>query len=253
MPYITVNAADIYYESLGVGEPLLFLHSGYSRGILAFSCQMLDFQQNYTCYYPDFRGHGRTHCASLEWSTPQIAEDMLGFLDALQIQKAHLFGYSLGANVALYLAIQAPDRVATLTTIGCSGFADARGADEYEPEALVRSQQHATIAHMRTNHAEAHRGNWEEFMRQSARDWRLYPQLTSEQLSAIQAPALFISGEADSFVTEEQLKRLSGLVSGSQYWVVPGCSHRPHMLREKPEEVNDAVLSFLKQHRIDTD
>jgi pimeloyl-ACP methyl ester carboxylesterase len=248
MPTIQLADLEIYYESLGVGEPLLFLHSGYSRGILAFACQMLDFQQNYTCYFPDFRGHGRTKCASLEWSMPRLAEDMINFLDALHIPRAHLFGYSLGGSVALYMAVQAPERVATLTTIGCSGFVDPRGADDFEAEQLLKNEQYAIIAHMTANHVEAHRGNWQEFMRQSAQDWRLYPQLTIEQLRGIRCPAYFIGGETDSFATEKQLQTLSELVEGSRYWVVPGCSHRPHMLREKPGEVNDEVLRFIKEH-----
>jgi pimeloyl-ACP methyl ester carboxylesterase len=250
MPTIRVNDLEIFYESMGVGEPVLFLHSAYSRGILAFSCQILDFQQAYTCYFPDFRGHGRTKCTSLEWNTPRLAEDMLGFLDALHISRAHLFGYSLGGNVALYMAAQAPERVATLTTIGCSGFADPQGADDFEAEALIKNGQYSIIEHMKANHVEAHRGAWEEFMHQSAEDWRLYPQLTPEQLKQIRSPAFFIGGETDGYATEKQLSTLSGLVEGSRYWSVPGCSHRPHMLREKAREVNDAVLQFLKENQI---
>ena len=250
MPYFQNNDLAMYYEQLGVGEPVIFLHSGYSRGILAFACQMLDFQQSYTCYFPDFRGHGRTKCASLEWNTPQLAEDILALMDGLQIAKAHLVGYSLGGNVALYCAVTAPEKVATLTTIGCSGFADPTGADDFEPEQLISSGQQGIIDHMLANHMDAHGGNWQEFMRQSAEDWREYPQLTVEQLQSICCPALFIAGEHDPFARDEQLKYLCSLVTGSRYWIVPGGSHRPHMLREKPQLVNDEILGFLKSHPI---
>lgn len=250
MPYLPVNDLDLFYEQLGVGEPLVFLHSGYSRGILAFSCQMLDFQQRYTCYFPDFRGHGQTQCASLEWSTPRLAEDVLAWMEQLSIKKAHLIGYSLGGNVALYCAVLYPHKVYTLTTIGCSGFADPTGADDFEPEQLIHNGQQNVIDHMLVNHQAAHRGNWQEFMRQSARDWRLYPHLTVEQLSQIRCPSLFIAGEHDPFVHEEQLKTLCGLVKNSRYFIVPGGSHRPHMLREKPLLVNDEILNFLKENEI---
>lgn len=248
LPYLALNDLNLFYECLGVGEPVLFLHSGYSRGLLAFSCQMLDFQQRYTCYFPDFRGHGRTTCDSLTWSTPQLADDMLALLDRLNLASAHLVGYSLGGNVALYAAVRWPERVRTLTTIGCSGFADPSGADDFEPEQLIQNGQQGIIDHMRANHAEAHRGNWQEFMRQSARDWRLYPQLTPAQLSSIRCPALFIAGEKDPFCREEQLQHLCSLVKDSRCRVVPGGSHRPHMLREAPVWVNDEILSFLAAH-----
>ncbi|RAV19600.1 alpha/beta fold hydrolase [Paenibacillus contaminans] len=248
MPYIKVNDLEMFYEKMGFGEPVIFLHSGYSRGILAFASQLLDFQKRYTCYLPDFRGHGRTRCESLEWSMPRLADDVIDYMDALNIPKAHLIGYSLGASVGLYCAVNQPERVVTLTTIGTSGFADPSGADQFEPEWLLEHGPQETIDFAKERHEEAHRGNWQEFMRQSAKDWRLYPQLTREQIGGIGAPSLFISGEHDPFVGEERLKLLSSLVKNARFLVVPGGSHRPHMQRESPSLVNDAILDFLASH-----
>ncbi|MFD0713350.1 alpha/beta fold hydrolase [Paenibacillus sp. GCM10027626] len=245
MPYAQVNDLEIFYEKMGVGDPVIFLHSGYSRGILAFASQMLDFQKRYTCYFPDFRGHGRSRCESLAWSTPQLAEDIVAFMERQDIPRAHLIGYSLGANVGLYVAALHPERAATLTTIGTSGFCDPTGADEFEPEWLVEHGMQDTINQMMERHMDAHRGNWQEHMRQSAQDWRHYPQLTPEQLGSISCPALFITGEHDPFVGEQKVQRLSGIVQGSQYFVVPDGSHRPHMVREYPDAVNDRILQFL--------
>ncbi|MHA6529668.1 alpha/beta fold hydrolase [Paenibacillus sp. BAC0078] len=250
MPHIQLNDLDMFYEKMGTGEPVIFLHSSYSRGILAFASQILDFQNAYTCYFPDFRGHGRTRCESLAWSTPQLANDILEFMDKMNIPKAHLIGYSLGAGVAAYVAVNAPQRVASLTAIGHSGFNDPAGADEYEPEWLLAHGKHDFIQQMLERHQEAHRGNWQEFMRQSAADWRLFPQLTEEQLRSILCPALFIAGEHDPFVKEAQLQLLTALAKHSEYLVVPGGSHRPHMLRESPLLVNDSILQFLKMHPI---
>ncbi|WP_409344314.1 alpha/beta fold hydrolase [Paenibacillus sp. MBLB4367] len=251
MPYIQVSDLDMFYEQMGFGDPVIFLHSGYSRGILAFASQLLDFQKRYACYYPDFRGHGRTRCDSLEWSTPKLADDIIDFIDALNIPRAHIIGYSLGASVGLYLAVNRPERVATLTTIGTSGFADPSGVEQFEPEWLLQNGPRETIEFAKERHAEAHRGDWQEFMRQSAIDWRLYPQLTEEQLRSIRSPSFFIAGEHDPYVGEEKLKHLSALVEGSQYMNVPGGSHRPHMQREYPTLVNDAILQFLETYSIE--
>jgi pimeloyl-ACP methyl ester carboxylesterase len=250
MPYKQIKDLDIFYEKMGIGDPIIFLHSGYSRGILAFASQMLDFQKKYTSYFPDFRGHGRTKCKSLDWSTPQLAEDIIDYMEGLQIAKAHFIGYSLGASVGMYCAVNHPQKVATLTTIGNSGFADSSGAHEFEPEWLTENGNYEMINHMIERHEDAHQGNWQEFMRQSAKDWRLYPQLTEEQISSINCAALFISGENDPFVGEAKLKILSSLVEGSRYLSVPGGSHRPHMLRESPKYVNDIILEFLESNPI---
>ncbi|MCJ8011012.1 alpha/beta hydrolase [Paenibacillus sp. KQZ6P-2] len=251
MTYIQLQDLEVFYEKMGCGEPVLFLHSGYSRGILAFAGQLLDFQKNYTCYYPDFRGHGRTRCESLEWSTPQLAKDTITLMDALELPKAHLIGYSLGANVGLYCAVSHPKRVATLTTIGTSGFADPTGVEEFEPEWLIEHDKQDTINQMTERHEEAHRGNWQEHMRQSAQDWRLYPKLSEDQLKSISCPALLITGEHDPFAGEEKIRYLSSLIRDSEAMVVWGGSHRPHMVREQPVQVNDRILQFLADHPIE--
>jgi len=168
-------------------------------------------------------------------------------MNGMNISRAHLIGYSLGANVALYCAINNSDRVATLTTIGTSGFADPTGVDEYEPEWLLENGKQDIINQMIERHEEAHRGNWQEHMRQASKDWRHYPQLTNKQLSSIGCNSLFITGEHDPFVGEEKIQYLSSLVKHSQYFVVNGGSHRPHMLRETPLVVNDYILNFLAQ------
>lgn len=251
MPYIQVKDLEMFYEKMGVGETIIFLHSGYSRGILAFASQMLDFQRKFTCYFPDFRGHGRTRCECLTWSSPQIADDIVEFMNQLNISKAHLIGYSLGSNVGLYMAVNHPERVATLTTIGTGGFCDPTGVEEFEPEWLIHTGKQEFIDQMIERHEEAHRGNWQEYLRQSAIDWRLYPGLTEEQISSIHCPALFITGEHDPFAGEDRVKHLSSLVNESRYLVVLGSSHRPHVLRESPIVVNDSILEFLGSNSIE--
>lgn len=250
MPYVKVKDLDMFYEQMGSGDPVIFLHSSYSRGLLAFASQILDFQNTYTCYFPDFRGHGRTKCESLEWSTPQLAQDIIAFMDQLNIERAHLIGYSMGANVGLYIVTEHPDRAETLTTIGTGGFCNPSGADEFEPEWLEEHGKQVIIGQMKERHEEAHRGNWQEFMRQSANDWRKYPALTEEQLANIGCPVLIIAGEHDTYAAAEQIIRLASLIKKSECLIVPGGSHRPHMGREHPARVNDRILEFLQANAI---
>ena len=69
MPYMNFKDLNMYYEDMGCGEPILFLHSHFSRSLLAFGAQIQPFQGEYRCLFPDFRGHGRTKCESLEWDS----------------------------------------------------------------------------------------------------------------------------------------------------------------------------------------
>ncbi|MGN7385319.1 Uncharacterized carboxylesterase nap [Chlamydia abortus] len=248
MPYIQCNNIEMYYEKMGIGSPIVFLHSGFSRGILAFASQILDFQRKYTCYFPDFRGHGRTRSSSLEWSTPQHADDIFAFMDQLQIQQAHFIGYGMGGGVALHCAVNQPERVASLTSIGQSGFVASMGSEEFEPERLLQNKNYDFIKSMEERHFDAHQGNWQEFLRQKIKDWRTYPNLTDDQLRSISCPALFIAGEYDEFAPEEDLKRVTNLIPDSRYVIVPGRSHKTHMNREDPAFVNDTILDFLEKN-----
>lgn len=249
MPNVLVNDLEMYYEQLGNGEPIIFLHGNYSRGILTFASQIIDFQTKYTCYFPDLRGHGRTRCDKLEWTTPQLADDIAGFMDQLQLSQAHMIGYGLGAHVGLYMAVQFPHKVASLTTIGTSGFNDPL-RESTEGEWLNESGPREIIQQMTERHRDAHQGNFFEFMRQNATNERVYPHLTEDQLAGIRCAALFISGEHDPFVGVDKIKRLCALVRGARALIVPGCSHRPHMLRENPVLVNDTILDFMASHSI---
>ena len=241
-----LSDCSIFFEDIGIGEPILFLHSGYSRGIIAFSGQIQPFSHSYRCLLPDFRGHGRTRSENKDWDTPQICDDMAGFLNAIGIEKAHLIGYSLGGGVALHLAAKYPEMVRSITTIGCGGIADPTGADDFEPESLIQSNQLQLIELMKVQHAEAHGGDWQHHMRQSAQDWRRYPSLSENDWSKLAMPMLLIGGENDIFASHQRLLEMKACCPQAEIWVVPGGSHRPHMPMEQIKEVNLRILNFLK-------
>ncbi|MDQ0878756.1 pimeloyl-ACP methyl ester carboxylesterase [Paenibacillus sp. V4I3] len=249
MPYLQFHNLEMYYEQMGTGDPVLFLHSGFSRGILAFASQILDFQRKYTCYFPDFRGHGRTQSYSLEWSTPRHVEDIIEFMDQLHISNAHVIGYGMGGGVALHCAVSHPHRIASLTSIGQCGFVASKRSEEFEPEWLLQNGHNDFINSMIERHMDAHQGNWQEFLRQKVKDWRTYPRLNDEELSSIACPILFIAGQYDELAPEDDLKRSAALIHNSRYVIVPGSSHRPHMNGENPVFVNDTILNFIEtQH-----
>lgn len=171
---------------------------------------------------------------------------MARFLLTLGIQRAHLVGYSLGGGVALHMAARHPEMVRSITTIGCGGVADPTGADDYEPEALIAAGQVALIERMKALHGEASGGDWRHHMRQSARDWRLYPNLTESDWLSLSIPMLLIGGENDGFATRQRMMDMQARCPQAEVWVVPGGSHRPHMPMEQIKEVNQRILDFLK-------
>lgn len=242
MPYMEVNDLQLYYEELGRGEPILFLHSHFSRGILAFGAQIQPFQGKYRCIFPDFRGHGRTICEDLTWDSRRIAEDMIVFLDKLGIESTHLFGYSMGAYVGMYMASKYPKRVRSFVSIGGGVAPVSDGSEDFQPENVIARNDTDFIEDMKARHFDAHKGNWQEYLRQTVADWRNHPNMTDEEWKAITCQALFINGEHDPFgcCADLQEKCLHAVTHE-----VKGGGHRPHFVMEQGKEINELILNFL--------
>ena len=244
MPYAELNGLKLYYEEFGRGDTVLFLHSHFSRGLLAFSGQILPFSGHYRCLFPDFRGHGRTICDDLTWNSRMVADDMALFLDKLGIEKAHLIGYSCGAYVGCYMASKYPDKVKSLVTIGGAAHARPEGASDMLPENLIKAGATDFIEDMKVRHYEAHRGDWQTYLRNTVADWQQHPDLTDDEWQKIKCPAFFINGENDPFGTVEELQEK--VPSASVYKVIGG-GHRPHFVGEQIDDVNARILDFLEQ------
>lgn len=241
MPYVNCNDVRIFYEEFGKGEPVLFLHSHFSRGLLAFSGQILPFSGQYHCFFPDFRGHGRSISDSLQWNSRQIAEDMALFLGELHLPSAHLIGYSCGAYVGCYMAATHPEKVKSLVTIGGAAYPRPDGADSFLPENLNDTD---FCEDMRLRHMDAHRGDWQTYLRMTVTDWKSHPQLSENEWRAIRCPALFINGENDSFGTCAELQ---AKVPHGKTYEVKGGTHRPHFVGQQVDEVNQLILDFLNR------
>lgn len=242
MPYIKLNNLNMFYEEFGRGEVLLFLHSHFSRSLLAFSGQILPFAGHYRCFYPDFRGHGRTMCESLNWNSRMIADDMANFLDAMGIKSAHLLGYSCGAYVGCYMAAKYPDRVKSLVTIGGAAYPRAEDAEDYLPESLIEKNNMDFIEDMKVRHYDAHQGNWQTYLRTTVADWKTHPNLSDKEWVSIKCPTFFINGEHDPFGTCTELQ---AKVPHAKIYEVKGGGHRPHFVGEQAEQLNTMILDFL--------
>ncbi|MGI6664311.1 MAG: alpha/beta fold hydrolase [Christensenellaceae bacterium] len=165
MPFCKLDDVNIFYEDIGYGEPILFLHSHYNRGILAFSCQMQAFHGKYRCILPDFRGHGRTTSDNPHWGIPMNVVDMIQFLDALNIEKVHLIGYGGGSVTGFHLALRHPKRVASLVSIGYSGLPyKVLNAEEWLAEGMLKNKNYDTINLINNKHYDAHKGDWKGFL-----------------------------------------------------------------------------------------
>ena len=98
MPTATINGAEIYYEDVGQGLPLLFLHA-LTFDTRMWADQVAALSRKYRCINMDFRGHGRSSMPDSECTLEQFAEDVYGLMKELGIEQAHVAGSSLRGMV----------------------------------------------------------------------------------------------------------------------------------------------------------
>lgn len=141
MPFLTANGGDIYYETIGNREnpALVLLHAGVAT-LRMWDAQAEDLGSDHFVLRFDSRGYGRT---TSDESAYREHDDTIALLDDLGIRSATLVGASRGGMIAVNTALEHPDRVAGVVTIG-SGI-EGFPATAFTPEELVCFEQVAAL------------------------------------------------------------------------------------------------------------
>lgn len=106
-----INGLDMYYEIYGEGEPLVLLHGAYMSIPSNWQALIPTLSETRQVIAVELQGHGRTSDADRPITYEGMADDVAALLGYLGVGKADLFGYSMGANVALQLAVRHPENV----------------------------------------------------------------------------------------------------------------------------------------------
>jgi pimeloyl-ACP methyl ester carboxylesterase len=112
---VEVNGMQMYYEVSGEGDPLIVLHGAYMN-IETMGEIIPRLAETHRVYALEFQGHGRTTDIDRPITYPNLASDVAAFMDAVGIEKADVFGYSMGAAAGLRFAIDYPEKVDQLVT-----------------------------------------------------------------------------------------------------------------------------------------
>ena len=220
-----------YYIEKGQGEPLILLH-GNGENCDYFAGQIDEFAQYYHVYALDTRGHGKTPRGDTPFTIRQFADDLLAFMDAHDIDKAHILGFSDGGNIAMIFAMKYPERVLRLILNGAN--LDAKGVKPSIQIPIEIGYRFAKMFAKKSAEARLHA----ETLGLMVND----PNVRPEELSAITAKTLVIAGTKD-MIKESQTRLIACNIRDSQLVILKG----DHFIANKhPEAFNQAVLAFLK-------
>ncbi len=128
MPHAVVDGREVYYESHGehTGKPLVLVMGlgGSCNGWKAL--QVPDFSRAHRTIIYENRGVGSSEDSGKAFSTADLADDLAGLLDALDIERAHVMGAFLGGMTAQELALRHPEKLDRLVLVGTYARPDAK-------------------------------------------------------------------------------------------------------------------------------
>ncbi len=125
MPLAKIPDADIHYEIIGKGEPVLLV-AGLGGAASYWSPNVAAFAERYRVILHDHRGTGGSTRSEMPYSVELMADDLLRTMDVLGIEKAHLVGHSTGGAIGQVLGATAPDRIASLVIYASWAVLDAQ-------------------------------------------------------------------------------------------------------------------------------
>ena len=219
-----------FYIEKGTGKALILLHgnggnSDYFRG------QIDAFAGEFHVYAVDTRGHGRTPRGEAPFTIRQFADDLLEFLDGHRIAKAHLLGFSDGANVAMIFAMRHPGRVDRLILNGAN-----LNASGVKRSTQIPIELGYRIAKHFAGKSES-AGRNVEMLGLMVND----PDVSPSELAGIRAKTLVIAGTRD-MIREAHTRLIAESIPDAKLVFIKG-NH--FIANRRPEEFNRAVLDFL--------
>jgi pimeloyl-ACP methyl ester carboxylesterase len=242
---ISINGALLYYEQDGSGPPLVLLHH-FGSSSQAWKPFVPEFAKRYRVIAIDLRGHGRSTNPSDQFTHRQVADDILGVLDALGISRFKAIGASSGAMALLHMATREPDRVEAMVLVG--------GAPYFPEEARAIHRAHDCEANLTPEEWERKRQlhlQGDDQIRALARQFCAFETsyddltFTPPQLATIKAHTLIVHGDRDAPLPVPIALEMYRAIPRSYLWVIPNGDHLPVFRPEHRAEFQRIVLAFL--------
>jgi len=228
--WLKIDDHNIHYIELGDGFPLLLLHGG-SNNWRGWGKNIEVLAQHYRVIAPDIVGFGKSDKSKSVYGIDDFVDYVGGFVSALNIERMHLAGHSLGGRIALEFVCRYPDRVEKIIPIAPFGFGKLStwgfilGVISYWGRKLAfRKQPYPTLD------IEYSRDGFE---------------VLKDKLKKVETPAMIVWGEKDPYLPAKQAYIADSALPNSKVEVMPQCGHAPQS--ENYYRFNKLVLDFLAE------
>ena len=269
MPKITANGIQLHYITAGEGPDVILLH-GFLGNLAVWHLYMMPIlRREFRVTTYDLRGHGYSEMTPTGYSSRQMAEDLLGLMDAMKIEKATLMGHSFGADICLYFALKHPDRVDKILALepGLAALVhDRKNPNWVGWTAWVQKLEECGIAIPEDKKADAlhllqlsletpkfygparglprNREPLLKLLRQTTLidDYEIIDELTMDALETIQTPVQLVYGDKSHFL--QSWEPIKNRLPNCSSVLLPGGEHFGPL--ELPELLTETTLKFLR-------
>lgn len=253
------NGLTVAYDEVGSGSPFVLLH-GFPHNRSLWAPQTSALVEHGRCIAPDLRGFGESGRDG-PYSMEQYAEDTIGLLDYLGIEKAVIGGLSMGGYVALAIWRARPMLVRGLVLADTRASADSPEARDRRGEMILLAKErgasavaNAQITGMVGASTRAHNPAMVEGLHQmlagapvegiiGALQAMMDRPDSTDLLPTIDVPTLIIVGEEDALTPVKDSRAMHEAIPGSRLEIIPGAGHVSNM--EKPAAFNHVLGEFL--------
>jgi pimeloyl-ACP methyl ester carboxylesterase len=250
---VRANGIDIHYLERGTGAPLVLLHGGmvttnpiWAGHPLAYASHLDAFAEHFRVIAPDTRGGGRTRHVDGPMTLDVLADDVLGLIDALRLDRPRLCGFSEGGITGTIVGIRKPGAVrAIVNDAGYNVFnpespsfammrqmlGGSPDASEVDPEAVQRAfesneEMRATLRLMQADQDGAQgAGHWKEYLQLILHRVVRRPAYRFGDLRAIAVPTLLLVGDRDHFCTVEDGAVAFRALERGELAILPNTGH----------------------------
>jgi 3-oxoadipate enol-lactonase / 4-carboxymuconolactone decarboxylase len=262
MPRIEANGTLLNYELSGPsGAPVVVFSNSLGTSLAMWDPLVPHLRGRYRVLRYDTRGHGASPVCDVAIAVEDLADDLIGLLDALAIPRAHVVGLSLGGMTGQAAASRHPDRVISLTLMATAAFMPSE-ASWNERADLVRAKGTAAIV-------EATMTRWftpdfpaaspeavapvrQQFTDTDSAGYAVCCNAIGRMdlrpvLNRITAPTLVIAGRDDPSTPPAMAEEICAGIPHAELIVLPKAAHLLSV--EQPAATAAHLLGFLDRHR----
>ena len=215
---VLINGMKMYYEVSGKGQPVILLHGWLQTS--AFWNEMIPlFSRRFKVYAIDLRGHGKSGQLSDDFSIQLVAEDIIQFMDEMNLQSVNAVGVSFGGLALLEAASSYPDRVKNMILVSTTSKFNGKDNPPVDYGTLANDYRENLIRIQNNDE------NQVKALFNPEIDYQI--DLSEDDLNMIESEVLLIAGDDDPIVPLEDQLTLKRQLPNASLWVIPKAGHIP--------------------------